>query len=80
MSKAELNLDVDAPGRVAGVLRTAADAYLQDAEERMQDRPDDRTPVIWAAIAGLLDSSAAAIDRIVEQRLDPRHPPTRQKE
>ena len=80
MSKPEITLDVDAPDKVAGVLRAAADAYLQDAGERIEARPDDRTPVIWAAIAGLLDNAADAIERIVKQRLDPKHPPTRQKE
>jgi len=36
-------------------------------------------PMIWAAIAGLLDN-AYAIERIVKQRLDPKHSPTRRKE
>jgi hypothetical protein len=34
VSKAEMNLD--APDKVAGFLRAAADAYQQSAEERMQ--------------------------------------------
>jgi hypothetical protein len=80
VSKAEMNLDVDAPEKVVGVLRVAADAYQQSGEERMQAQPEDRTPVIWAAVAGLLDSAADAIERIVKQRLDPKHSPTRRKE
>jgi hypothetical protein len=80
VSTPEMNLDVDAPDKVAGVLRTAADAYQQSAEERMQAQPEDRTPVIWAGIAGLLDSAADAIERIVKRRLDPQHLPTRRKE
>jgi hypothetical protein len=80
VSKAELNLDVDTPEKVSGVLRAAADAYQQSAEERMQAQPEDRTPVIWAAIAGLLDSAADAIERIVKLRPDPKQSPTRRKE
>jgi hypothetical protein len=80
VSKAELNLDVDAPEKVAGILRAAADAYLQDAEERMQAQPGDRTSVIWAAIAGLLDNAADAIEQIIKQRLDVKHSRTPQKE
>ena len=36
MSKPGLNLDVEAPDKVAGVLRAAADAYQQRAEEEIQ--------------------------------------------
>ena len=67
MSKPGLNLDVEAPDKVAGVLRAAADAYQQRAEEQMQAQPQDRTPVIWAAAAGLLDDAADAIGQIVSR-------------
>ena len=72
MSKPELNLDVDAPERVADVLRAAADMYQQGAEERIAAQPDDRTPVIWAGIAGLLDGTADAIERMIKRRLVPK--------
>src|SRR5215471_6548641 len=67
VSKPGLNLDVEAPDEVAGVLRAAADAYQQRAEEQMQAQTKDRTPVIWAAAAGRLDDAADAIERIVSR-------------
>jgi len=67
VSKPGLNLDVEAPDMVAGVLRAAADAYQQRAEEQMQAQPQDRTPVIWAAAAELLDDAADAIGQIVSR-------------
>ena len=67
MRQPGLNLDVEAPDRVAGVLRAAADAYQQRAEEQMQAQPQDRTPVIWAAAAELLDDAADAIGQIVSR-------------
>jgi hypothetical protein len=67
VSKPGLNLDVEAPDKVAGVLRAAADAYQQRAEEEIQAQPHDRTPVIWAAAAGLLDDAADAIERVVSR-------------
>jgi len=67
VSKPGLNLDVEAPDKVAGVLRAAADAYQQRAEEQIEAQPQDRTPVIWAAAAGLLDDAADAIERIVSR-------------
>ena len=53
MSKPGLNLDVEAPDEVAGVLRAAADAYQQRAEEQMQ-REDElsRLKVEKARIEG----------------------------
>jgi hypothetical protein len=36
--------------------------------------------MIWAAVASELDLAAWKIERIVKQRLDPKHPPTRRKE
>jgi hypothetical protein len=41
---------------------------------------DPFTPMIWAAIASELDLASRRIEKIVKQRLDPKHSPTRQKE
>src|SRR6266403_773942 len=52
VSKPEMNLDVDAPDKVAGVLTAAAIAYQQSAVELSAAWQDRHTPMIWAAIAG----------------------------
>jgi hypothetical protein len=77
--EAELNLDVDAPDKVAGVLTAAANAYQASAVELSAIWQDRQIPMIWAAIAGELDIAAWKIERIVKQRLDPRQSPRRQK-
>jgi hypothetical protein len=77
--EAELNLDVDAPDKVAGVLTAAASAYQASAVALSAIWQDRQIPMIWAAIAGELDIAAWKIERIVKQRLDPRQSPRRQK-
>ena len=77
--EAELNLDVDAPDKVAGVLSAAASAYQASAVELSADWQDRRIPMIWAAIAGELDLAAWKIEKIVSERLDPRQSPHRKK-
>ncbi len=74
----ELNLDVDAPDKVAGVISAAASAYQASAVELTAAWQDQRVPMIWAAIAGELDLSWK-IEKIVQQRLDPRQSPRRKK-
>lgn len=75
----ELNLDVDAPHKVAGVLSAAANAYQASAVELSAAWQDRHIPMIWAAIAGELDLAAWKIEKIVKQRLDPRQSLRRQK-
>jgi hypothetical protein len=80
VSKPEMNLDVDAPDKVAGVLTAAATAYQESAVELSAAWQDRRIPMIWAAIASELDIAAWKIEKIVKQRLDPKHSPIRRKE
>jgi hypothetical protein len=75
----ELNLDVDAPDQVAGVLSAAANAYQASAVELTAAWQDRHIPMIWAAIAGELDLAAWKIEKIVQQRFNPRQPPRRKK-
>ena len=79
MSKPEMNLDVDAPDKVAGVLTAAATAYQASAVELSAAWQDRYIPAIWAAIASELDLAAWKIERIVKQRLNPKHSPIRRK-
>jgi len=76
---AELNLDVDAPDKVADVLNAAAIAYHASAVELAASWQDRKIPMIWAEIAGELDIAAWKIAKIVRVRLDPRHSPHRKK-
>ena len=80
MSEPDLNLDVDAPDKVAGVLTTAASAYQESAVELSAAWQDRHVPMIWAAIASELDLAAWKIEKIVKQRFDPKHSPIRRKE
>jgi hypothetical protein len=75
----ELNLDVDAPDQVAGVLTAAANAYQASAAVLSAIWQDRHIPMIWAEIAGELDITAWKIARIVRERLDPRQSPRRLK-
>ena len=79
MSTPEMNLDVDAPDKVAGVLTAAATAYQASAVELSAAWQDRHTPMIWAAIASELDIAAWKIEKLVKQRLDRKHSPIRQK-
>jgi hypothetical protein len=76
---ADLNLDVDAPDKVAGILGAAASAYQASAVELSAVWRDQRIPMIWAEIADELDLAAWKIAKIVRERLDPRCSPQRKK-
>ena len=80
MSKPEMDLDVDAPDKVAGILTGAATAYQASAVELSAAWQDRNIPMIWAAIASELDLAAWKIERIVKQRFDPKRSPIRRKE
>ena len=80
MSKPELNLDVDAPDKVAGVLTAAATAYQESTVELSAAWQDRQIPMIWSQIAGELDIAAWKIEKIVKQRFDPKHSPIRRKQ
>ena len=79
MSEPELNLGVDAPDKVAGVLTAAATAYQESAVELSAAWQDRDVPMIWAAIASELDLTAWKIEKLVKQRIDPKHSPIRRK-
>jgi hypothetical protein len=72
-----MNLDVDAPDKVADVLTVAATAYQESAVELSAAWQDRQIPMIWAAIACELDIAAWRIEKIVNQRLDPKRSPMR---
>jgi len=75
-----MNLDVDAPDKVASVLAAAATAYQASAVELSAVWQDRQIPMIWAAIASELDIAGWKIEKLVKQRLDPKHSPIRRKE
>jgi hypothetical protein len=75
----ELNLDADAPDKVAGVLSAAASAHQASTVGLPAVWQDRRIPMIWAAIAGEIDLAAWKSETIVRERLDPRQSPHRNK-
>jgi hypothetical protein len=68
-----MNLDVDAPDKVAGVLTAAATAYQESTIELSAAWQDRQIPMIWAAIASELDITAWKVEKIVRQRFDRKH-------
>jgi hypothetical protein len=74
-----MNLDVDAPTRwpASSPPRRLLTASAVELSAAWQDR---HIPMIWAAIASELDIAAWKIERLVKQRLDPKHSPIRRKE
>jgi hypothetical protein len=79
VSKPEMDLDVDAPDEVAGVLTAAATAYRISAAELSAAWQDHQIPKIWTAIASELDLAAWKIEKLLKQQFDPRHSPIRRK-
>jgi hypothetical protein len=75
-----MNLDVDAPDKVADVLTAAATAYQESAVELSAAWQDRCIPMIWAAIASEIDLAAWKIEKLVKQRFDPKHSSVRRKE
>jgi hypothetical protein len=80
VSEPDLNLDVEAPDKVAGVLTAAANAYQESAVELSAAWQDRYIPAIWAAIASELDLAAWKIEKLVKQRFDRKHSPIRPRE
>lgn len=58
-----LDLDVDSPDKVGGVLRRAAEAYYESAGELQGAWGDRNAGKIWEKIAHILDRAADSIDR-----------------
>jgi hypothetical protein len=54
----KLNLDVDAPDKVAAVLRQAADAYNESRAELQSAWQEKMAGWEWAVIAKILDQAA----------------------
>ena len=75
-----MSLDEDAPDNVVSVLTTAATAYQESAVRLPASWQYRQIPMIWAAIASELDIAAWKIEKIVKQRLDPKHSPIRRKD
>ena len=58
MRHASMCLDTDAPGRVSGILRTAAENYRQSATDLASAWQDPRAGELWIKIAKILDNAA----------------------
>lgn len=64
--KTATDLDVEAPDEVSNVLRAAALAYGESAQELSSTWQDLHNPMIWSKIASVLDSAANEIDKEVK--------------
>jgi hypothetical protein len=64
MARKSMDLDVDAPDKVAQILRNASDAYYEGAAELESAWQDSKAGAPWIRIARILDSAADKIDKI----------------
>jgi hypothetical protein len=62
-----LDLDVDDPGKVAGVLRRAADRFHESASELESAWQNPKAGRVWSHIARILESAASKADKAVEK-------------
>ncbi len=63
--KDKLNLDVDAPDKVARVLRAAAQEYYESAGELESAWGDKGAGRPWVKIAKILERAADSIDNAI---------------
>jgi hypothetical protein len=65
-----IDLDVDAPGKVADVLRRAAQAYYESGAELESAWQDPGPRQVWSKIARILERAAVAIDKAIDKAID----------
>lgn len=61
----DTDLDVDAPDKVAGILKNAADDYYEASSDLESAWQDPQAARIWAKIARVLETAADRIDKLV---------------
>ena len=61
----DLDLDVDTPENVPGVLRAAAQEYLESELELEGAWQDKQAGKVWAKIAKILERAADQIDKLL---------------
>ena len=61
----DLDLDVDAPDKVADVLRAAAEAYEESATELQSAWQDREAGRPWSRIARILERAADQIEKVL---------------
>jgi len=62
-----LDLDVDAPERVADVLKRAAQAYYESHSELSAAWQDRHAGRVWSKLGAEFEKFAARVEKIVEQ-------------
>lgn len=65
MHNRKIDLDVDAPDKVADVLRRAAEMYYESATELEAAWQDKNAGRPWTKIAQILERAAKNIDKVV---------------
>lgn len=64
MARKSLDLDVDAPDKVADILRNAGDEYMEAESELSAAWGDPNAGKIWTKIANVLYRAANSIDKL----------------
>lgn len=64
---ASTELDVDAPEKVADVLRAAAEKYNESESELQASWGDSSAGKVWGAFARILERAADACDKAVDK-------------
>lgn len=60
-----IDLNVDSPDKVAGVLNDAADAFDESVGELQSAWQDKNAGVVWGKIAKILRRAAASVEKTV---------------
>jgi hypothetical protein len=66
MNRNDLDLDVDAPDKVAPVLRRAAEKFYESASELEAAWQDKAAGRPWIKIAQILERAANSIDKALQ--------------
>ena len=60
----DLDLDVDAPDKIAAILRAAAQSYHESASELQSAWQDRHAGAPWSKIARILERAADQVDKV----------------
>lgn len=66
---ADLDLDVDAPEKVADVLRRAADQFRESVGELQSTWQDRSAGKVWGDIAKALDAAAIKVEQAINRHM-----------
>jgi hypothetical protein len=62
-----LNLDVDSPDKVPGVLRKAAESFYASADDVAAAWQDEKVGRVWIELAKILEATAVKAEKAVDK-------------